>query len=53
MKLTLRDLFWLVAVVGLMLGWWVERTRLIEEIDRLTWEPHFSGGFLPAIPVKN
>jgi len=28
MKLTLRDLFWLVLVCALAVGWWVERTRI-------------------------
>lgn len=26
MKLTLRDLFWLVLVCGMGLGWWVNRS---------------------------
>jgi len=27
-KLNLRDLFWLVLVVALALGWWLDRSRL-------------------------
>jgi hypothetical protein len=27
MKLTLRDLFWLVLVAGLACAWWIERSR--------------------------
>mgnify|MGYP001049340994 CR=1 FL=1 len=34
-QLHLRDLFWLVLVSALAVGWWVERTRLLAEIDRL------------------
>ena len=26
-RFTLRDLFWLVLVCALAVGWWVERTR--------------------------
>jgi hypothetical protein len=29
-KLTLRDLFAVVTVVALALGWWVDRSRLAE-----------------------
>lgn len=29
MKVTLRDTLWLFLVVGLVLGWWVERSRLL------------------------
>jgi hypothetical protein len=25
MKLTLRDLFWATLVVGLAIGWWIDR----------------------------
>jgi hypothetical protein len=27
-RFTIRDLLWLMVVVGLAVGWWVERTRL-------------------------
>jgi hypothetical protein len=27
-QITLRDLFWLILVVGLLLGWWVDRRNL-------------------------
>ena len=33
LKLTLRDLFWLVLVAACLCGWWVERSRLRAEID--------------------
>jgi len=31
MKLSLRDLFWLVLVCALSVGWWVERQRGLAE----------------------
>jgi hypothetical protein len=34
-QLTLRDLFWLVALVALGCGWWVERTRSQEQVRQL------------------
>jgi hypothetical protein len=33
--LTLRDWFWLVALVALGCGWWVDRTRLVAEYWRM------------------
>lgn len=33
MKLTLRDLFWLTVVVAMGLGWWVERSKLIDRVQ--------------------
>lgn len=35
MKLTLRDLFWLTVVVAICCGWWVERSKLINRIQKL------------------
>lgn len=34
MKLTLRELFWLVLVVGLALGWWLDTSIVRKERDR-------------------
>ena len=34
-QFTLRDLFWLVLVVALAVGWFVDRTRLVQQINRL------------------
>jgi HEAT repeat protein len=33
MRFTLRDVFWLLLVVALGLGWWTERTRLRRQLD--------------------
>jgi hypothetical protein len=36
-KLTLRDLFWLVLVVAMGLGWWADqqrKNRWLKEMDR-------------------
>jgi hypothetical protein len=35
-KLTLRDLFAVVTIVGLALGWWLDHRRSGFECDRLT-----------------
>jgi hypothetical protein len=34
-KLHLRDLFWLVLVVGLGCAWWVDRQRIADKERRL------------------
>jgi hypothetical protein len=34
-RFTLRDLFWLVLVVGMGCGWWVERQSLTGDVRRL------------------
>ena len=34
-KLTLRDLFAVVTIVALALGWWLDRSRLAEEAKHL------------------
>jgi hypothetical protein len=31
LKLSLRDLFWLVLVCALAVGWWADRSRLRHE----------------------
>jgi hypothetical protein len=38
----LRDLFWLVLVVGMGLGWWMDQDRIRREAQQLQ-----------ALPVKN
>jgi len=35
MKLTLRDLFWLVLVAALACAWWLDRARLASQIEDL------------------
>jgi hypothetical protein len=37
-KLTLRDLFAVVTIVALALGWWLDRSRLAQENRRLAAE---------------
>jgi hypothetical protein len=32
MKFSIRDLLWLTVVVALVVGWWVDRSRLTGEI---------------------
>jgi hypothetical protein len=47
MRFTIRDLLWLTVVVGLGVAWWVDRSRLAREVERLhshtlTLEPGIS-----------
>lgn len=34
LRFSIRDLLWLMVVVGLALGWWMDRTRMREEVRR-------------------
>jgi hypothetical protein len=34
----LRDLLWLILVAGLIMGWWMDRSRLADENAFLRWE---------------
>jgi len=45
-KMALRDLFWLVALIGVALGWWIERRQLLRNIDLLSAE-FIQGELLP------
>jgi hypothetical protein len=42
MRFTIRDLLWLMVVVGLAIGWWVDRSRLIEKVAKLKSDLNFS-----------
>ena len=35
MKFSLRDLFWLVLVAGLVAGWWVDHRRQAKDVQTL------------------
>jgi ribose/xylose/arabinose/galactoside ABC-type transport system permease subunit len=35
MKLTLRDLFWLVLVVGILCAWWLDRSRYGDRVEQM------------------
>jgi hypothetical protein len=37
-KVSLRDLMWLIALIGVGLGWWTERRHLLATIGRLSAE---------------
>lgn len=56
MKFTIRDLALVTVIVALVLGWWVDRSKLLAEIERLspkeiTLESLFSGsGSFPRLP---
>lgn len=34
-RFTIRDLFWLIVVVALAVGWWSQQSRLQKEHERL------------------
>lgn len=36
-KLTLRDLFAVVTIVALVLGWWLDHQRMAQRVDGLSW----------------
>ena len=35
LRFTIRDLFWLVLVAALAVGWWIDHLRLDEQLGRL------------------
>ena len=35
MKLTLRDLFWLILIAAVACAWWLDHRRQAAEIERL------------------
>jgi hypothetical protein len=35
MSFTIRDVLWLMVVVGLACGWWMERRSLLSKLERL------------------
>jgi len=45
-RFTLRDLFWLVLVVGLGLGWWNHARRLQEDARRMKSELYTQARFV-------
>lgn len=34
-RFTLRDLFWLILVVAMAVGWWVDRSALVRKAEEL------------------
>ena len=56
MKFSIRDLLLVTMLVALVLGWWVDRSKLLAEIERLspkeiTLESLFSdSGSFPRLP---
>jgi hypothetical protein len=45
-QLTLRDLFWLVLVVAILCGWWVDRTIIRTELLTEIGKHHDNGQLL-------
>ena len=48
MKFSIRDLLFVTVIVGLALGWWVDRSRLARENDRLEFRERLRN--TPIIP---
>ena len=48
MKFTLRDLFWLVLVVAIGLGWWIDQDRIRRQSEALK----AAAQRLQALPVR-
>jgi hypothetical protein len=42
-RFTIRDLPWLTALVGLAVGWWIDRTRLADQYTTLKQSPSVQG----------
>ena len=38
LRFTIRDLFWLTLVVAALLGWWVDRGRVVRRAERAEHE---------------
>ena len=36
MKFSIRDIMLLTVIVAILVAWWIDRSRLAEEIKRLT-----------------
>jgi hypothetical protein len=39
MRFSIRDLLWLTLLAAFAVGWWIDRSRLAAEVDRLKPEP--------------
>jgi len=54
LRFTIRDLFWLVLVVALAIGWWVDRRHTVLESSKAAWEKdHYpSAHFSIQLPPK-
>jgi hypothetical protein len=49
----LRDSLWLILAVGLIVGWWMDRSRIADENAFLRWQnEHFVGPDRPRPNVQ-
>ena len=37
MRFTIRDLLWLTLLAAVLVAWWIDRSRLAQELER--WKP--------------
>jgi hypothetical protein len=40
MRFSIRDLLWLTLLAAFAVAWWIDRSRLAAEVERLTPEPY-------------
>lgn len=44
MRFTIRDLLWLTVMVAILVAWWLDRSRLADELRNKYWVPHMGDG---------
>ena len=52
LRFTIRELLWLTAVAALGVSWWIDRSRLVERIERLERSQINLGGVVPRIIIQ-
>jgi hypothetical protein len=56
MKFSIRDLFLVTLIVALAVGWWVDRSKLAAELERLSMQEsvrYFHQVFTSSAPAPN
>ena len=50
MKFSIRDLLLVTVIVAILLAWWIDRSRLAQEVKRLTRKPSVMEEILESLP---
>ena len=51
-RFSIRDVLWLTVVVGIALGWWIERSRLRAERDEFERKAlELEGNFISLVDI--